>query len=67
MQIVSNGDNLHEMSYPVFCENKEAISICWKFYPECLAIRMIHGSKWEGYPNKYFLFFSTKVYVLSAH
>ena len=23
MQIVSIGDNLHEMSKPVFCENKE--------------------------------------------
>ena len=28
MQIVSNGDNLHEMSNPVFWKNKKNISIC---------------------------------------
>ena len=26
MQIVSNGDNLHGMSDPVFCENSENIT-----------------------------------------
>ena len=37
MQIVSNGDNLHQMSNPVFLENIEIfqIFICWKFYPKC--------------------------------
>ena len=49
MQIVSIGDNLHEMSKPVFRENKKNFSVCrllkilalfpyivcWKFYPEC--------------------------------
>ena len=38
MQIVSNKDNLHEMSKPVFCEKSEKIFqyiIFWKFYPEC--------------------------------
>ena len=37
MQIVSIGDNLHEMSNPVFWENKKNILKCrlLKFYPEC--------------------------------
>ena len=38
MQIVSSGDNLHEMSYPVSEKNKKKIfqnAVCWKFYPEC--------------------------------
>ena len=26
MQIVSNGDNLHEMSNPVLCENKKSVT-----------------------------------------
>ena len=42
MQIVSNGDNLHEMPNPVFWEKYEKIFqyvVCWKFYPEWLALR----------------------------
>ena len=38
MQIVSIGDNLHEMPNPVYWENIETIFeyvMCWKFYPEC--------------------------------
>ena len=41
MQIVSNGDNLHEMLNPVFWENQEKIFqivVCWKFYPEYEAL-----------------------------
>ena len=37
MQIVSLGDNLHEMSNPVSPENKKKIFqnvVCWKLYPE---------------------------------
>ena len=37
MQIVSKGDNLHEMSNPVFVQNIRKIFqniICCKFYPE---------------------------------
>ena len=35
MQIVSNGDNFHEMSNSVFSENvkKKSNVVCWKFYP----------------------------------
>ena len=35
MQIVTIGDNLHEMSNPVFWEIKKIFQnvICWKFYP----------------------------------
>ena len=32
MQIISNGDNLHEMSNPVFWENKKKYRlfvVCW--------------------------------------
>ena len=39
MQIVSIGDNLHEMSKPVFWEKKKKkifkFVVCWKFYPAC--------------------------------
>ena len=47
MQIVSKGDNLYEISNPVFRKkkkkkkkkkkNKKLIDyvVCWKFYPEC--------------------------------
>ena len=40
MQIVSIGDNLHEMSKPVSGENKKTnlFVVCWKFYPECLEL-----------------------------
>ena len=41
MQIVSIGDNLHEMSKPFFLGNKRNIFqhvICWKFYPASLAL-----------------------------
>ena len=36
-QIVSIGDNLHEMSNPVFWEKSEKYFyvVCWKFYCEC--------------------------------
>ena len=36
MQIVSTG-NLHEISNPIFWENKKKKNqtvVCWKFYPE---------------------------------
>ena len=38
MQIVSTGDNLHEMSKPVFREKIRKLfqyAICWKLYPAC--------------------------------
>ena len=36
MQIFSIGENLHEMSKPVFWEKYFNMSIiCWKFYPGC--------------------------------
>ena len=41
MQIVSIGDNLHDMSKPVFGKKKEKIFqyvICWKFYPPYSAL-----------------------------
>ena len=41
MQIVSLGDNLHEMSYPVFWENKKNISKyrLLKILPRVLSVR----------------------------
>ena len=41
MQTVSNGDILHEMSYPVFWENLENISICClrKILPRVLSVK----------------------------
>ena len=42
MQIVSLGDNLHEMSKPTFWKKnnkKKQNVICWKFYPACLVLR----------------------------
>ena len=41
MQIVSIRDNLHEMSYPIFFENKKKIFqnvICRNFYPAFYAL-----------------------------
>ena len=40
MQVVSNGDNLHEMSNPVYSEQIRKIlqNVCWNFYPECQAL-----------------------------
>ena len=37
MQIVSSGDNMHEMPNSIFWENKKNISKCLKFFPACLA------------------------------
>ena len=41
MQIVSYGDNLHELSNPIFWENKEDISKCrpLKFLPSMLSVK----------------------------
>ena len=45
MQIVSLGDNLHEMSKPVFWKKnrkkKFQYVVCWKFYPQCYALKFI--------------------------
>ena len=45
MQTISLGDNLHEMSNPVFQEKYEKIFFqyifCWKFYPTCLILNIL--------------------------
>ena len=41
MQIVSTGDNLHEISNPVFLENMKTILVCRRLnvLPECSALK----------------------------
>ena len=50
MQIVFIGDNLHEMSKPVFWEKKKKKKfqyiVCWKFYTESLVLKQ--GSFWRS-------------------
>ena len=40
MQIVSLGDNLHEISNPIFFESKNIFQnvVCWNCYPACSAL-----------------------------
>ena len=56
MQIVSNGDNLHEMSNPVPWKNKKNISICHllKILPRVLSINnfSLQKSTLLAHPNK---------------
>ena len=59
MQIVSGGNNLHEMLNTVFLEKQETIFqnvVCWKFYPECEAL--------VAYIGLYDIFYSNRAYRL---
>ena len=47
MQIVSNGDNFHEISKPIFWEKKKIKKkkknenvVCWNFHPACKALNL---------------------------
>ena len=73
MQIVSIGDNLHEMSMSVFWEihvykkKKILYVVCWKFYPSMLGIKRqfyvyfsLRHLLWNG------IIFCTIVLILSA-
>ena len=46
MQIVSIGDNLHEMSKPIFLEHEDNIS---KYYQACFVLRILDTPGWIHY------------------
>ena len=53
MQIVSCGDNLHEISKPIIWENKKKIFqnvVCWNIYPACRELMIRTGKNRLAFP-----------------